>query len=357
MTLTDIANARLINQQLADTHFKTANEIVSCMGAMQAQDYAMAKWAIGVRLPGSTDTTIQAAIDKGEIIRTHLLRPTWHLVSADDIYWLLELTGPRLINSLKTPYRWFELDENVFKKSHAVMEKALRNNSHLTRDELLARLNAENINTEGLRSLHLLIHAELEGLICSGCYKDKSQTYALLHERVLETSKLTKDEALGKLAERYFSSHGPATIADFAWWANLKLADARHGLEMVKNNFIAIAIDKQTFWMSNDLAAVDFSQNYTYILPAFDEFLISYADRTAAIVNELQNRAFTNNGIFKPVIIEKGQVIGTWKRTITKEKVIIEPAFFKPQSNAAINRITKAARSFGRFLDKKVEIV
>jgi len=355
MNLSEIGEIRLRNQQLTGTGFTTAKEIVGWMGAMQAQDYAMAKWAIGTRLPNSTDKTIQAAIDNGEIIRTHLMRPTWHIVSRDNAYWMLELTAQRLINAMRSHYKRFELDAAIFNKSNAIIEKSLSGGNHLTRDELINRLKIENINTSDLRSVHLLLRAELDRVICSGVSKDKNQTYALLQERV-PIIKLSRDEALAKLATRYFESHGPATLADFSWWSGLSITEAKRGFEMVKDKFACVNVGDLIFWMSNDLPDIRINKKSDYLLPAFDEFLISYADRTAAIGVELQNIAFTKNGIFKPVIISNGQVTGTWARSIKKDKVIIETSFFKQPTETSKKLILKQARLFGRFLAKEVEV-
>ncbi|MGZ3757991.1 MAG: winged helix DNA-binding domain-containing protein, partial [Mucilaginibacter sp.] len=204
-------------------------------------------------------------------------------------------------------------------------------------------------------SLHFLMRAELDGIICSGITREKNQTYALLDERVKKPHPLNEDEALSKLAERYFLSHGPATLHDFVWWSGLSVSDARRSLEGIKDVLIAETIDGQTFWMGSSVTLSE--SKTTWLLPAFDEFLISYTDRSAAIAIHHQSKAFTTNGIFKPVIVENGNVTGIWKRTIQKDKVVIETELFKAKSNAAISRISKVAKPFGMFLGKKVEIV
>jgi hypothetical protein len=357
MTSTDIIRIRLANQQLAGTNFKNAKDLVGWMGAIQAQDFAMSKWAVGVRLPGSTNKTVQTAIDNGEIIRTHVLRPTWHLVSADDVYWMLELTGSRVKAFMKSNMKHLELSEDLCSKSNDVMAKALNGNNHLTREEIMAELKKTNINTNDLRGLHLLMHAELDGIICSGTTRNKNQTYALLSERVPKPSSIHKDEALIKLAKIYFMSHGPATLTDFAWWSGLSVTEAKHALKMIGPGFVAETIGTQTYWMSNAITIPETGKKPVYLLPAFDEFLISYKDRSAAITLELQSRAFTTNGIFKPIIVTNGQVAGTWKRTINSDKIIIETSFFKPPTKASKKAIEKAAKTFGQFLDKKTAVL
>src|SRR5689334_13499668 len=199
MNTTDIANIRLANQQIQGTKFKKAKDIVSWMGVMQSQDYNMAKWATGIRLPGSTEKTIEASIHKGEIIRTHLLRPTWHFVSPDDIHWMLDLSASKLKALVKTRNKELELTDAVLKKSNTLLEKALTKNGHLTRDELITVLKNAKIPVDNYRSSHLFFWAELEGLICSGSLKEQQPTYALLNEWVPKKKTYQRKEAIAKL--------------------------------------------------------------------------------------------------------------------------------------------------------------
>lgn len=353
MNLTDIANNRLINQQIVDTRFETARDLVGWMGAMQAQDYAMAKWAVGVRLPNATDQMIETAVSNGEIIRTHLLRPTWHFVTADNIYWMLELTAPQIKSALKSRHQELELSPAVLTKSNSIIEKALRDQKHLTRTELIAELEKANIATDKNRASHLFMCAESDGIICSGTVKGNKQTYALLAERVPLTQSLTKEEALAKLAEIYFTSHGPATLHDFAWWSGLLVNDAKHALEMVKSRFISETIDAQTYWFTHLAPTSRTGEDFVTLLPAFDEFIISYRDRTASLPFTDFSKAVSNNGIFRPIIVVNGQVIGIWKRTLKKDQVIVEPTFFKQPNQMTRNLVENVARQFGRFLEKE----
>lgn len=356
MTLTDISNIRLLNQQIATTKFTTVKDIVGWMVAMQAQDYSMVKWAIGTRLPNFTIVQVDEAIDRGEIIRTHLLRPTWHFVSADDIYWLLELTAPRIRASLKLRHQGLELTESLIAKSNALIQGALLDGNHLTREELVAILQNAKIATDENRASHIFMCAELDGIICSGATKNKKQTYALLSERVPKSENLTREESLKRIASRYFVSRGPATLQDFVWWSGLSAGDARNALEMVKSNLISEKIGSETYWFTNSLSVPKNDNNSTYLLPAFDEFLISYKDRNASLPLANLKKAVSNNGIFWPIIVVNGQVMGLWKRTIKKEKVIVETDLFQPQNKSIRNLIEKEVIAFGDFLGKKAEV-
>jgi hypothetical protein len=356
MTSAEIANIRLHNQQITGTKFKTVKEIVGWMGAMQAQDYAMSKWSVGVRLPNSTDLQIEEAIDKAEIIRTHLMRPTWHLVSADDIYWMLDLTAPQIKPILNSRNKELELSEAIYTKCNNLIEKALASEKHLTRDELIVHLEKAKIVTDNNRASHIIMRAELDGIVCNGFTKNKKQTYALLNERVSKTITLVREEALAKLANCYFSSHSPATLKDFVWWSGLSVKDAKSALEMVKTNFISETINSEVYWCTNSFSLPKSKPLSFYLLPAFDEFIISYKNRNDSLSKEYQPHVVTNNGIFKPTIVVNGQVVGIWKRTIKKDTVIIETDFFEQQPKSIKSLIGKAAEAVGTFLNKKIEL-
>ncbi|MDP1676749.1 MAG: winged helix DNA-binding domain-containing protein [Bacteroidota bacterium] len=355
MTLDNISLLRLANQQIAETTFKTVKAIVSWMGAMQAQDYSMAKWAVGVRLPDSTDKIIETAVVNGDILRTHVMRPTWHFVSPEDIYWMLELAAPNILSAMRSRHKQLELNEAVQKKSNGIIEKSLNRGKHLTRDELFVELEKNKITTGNQRGIHILMRAELDGMVCSGATRGKQQTYALLAERVPRKKTLRKEEALAELAMRYFNSHGPATVQDFIWWSGLSVGDAKKGLESVKSNFISEEVGLQTYWFAdNDIYSK--KKESLYLLPAYDEFVISYKDRSAILTPESQAKAISNNGIFWPVIVVNGKIAGMWKRTVENKSVKIETEFFNSLQKTIAVYIKKKAVQFGKFIGKEVEI-
>lgn len=357
MNLTDIANIRLICQQIERPKFKTVKELVGWMGAMQAQDYGMAKWAIGVRLPDATDQIIETAINKGEIIRTHILRPTWHFVSADDIYWMLALRAAPIKASLRPRHKQLGLSETVITESNQIMETVLRGGKHLTREELLPELTKAGIPIDENRASHLLVRAELDGLVCSGATKGGKLTYALLEERVPKTNLPTREEALARLAKKYFSSHGPATLQDFTWWSGLSVNDASHALEMVKFELQSETIEAQTYWLLKAQSFSPTNKAVVHLLPAFDEFIISYKDRRAALPFENFTKAVSNNGIFKPIVVVNGLVTGIWKRTEKKGKLFVETELFQPPDQTTMRLIEKAAMQYGNFMKKEMEII
>jgi hypothetical protein len=354
MNLEDISNIRLVNQQIEVSAFSRGKELVSWMGAIQAQDYAMATWGIGLRLPEATEKLIQEEIDNGTILRTHLLRPTWHFVSADDIWWVLELTAAQVRMKSGSRLKELGISSEVSLKSNQVIESAFANHKYLTREELYFEMEQNKVGGGKDRWSHLIFLAELEGILCSGIKKDKSQTYAILADRMPRPASISRDEALAKLAFKYFSSHGPASINDFIWWSGLPVTAAKRALEIIKPNFIFETIAGQQFWFPEHFSRSLPEIPSVYLLPAFDEFLISYKDRTAAFPLAHHSKAFTNNGIFHPVIVVNGQVKGLWKRTIKKDKVYFEPKFFNPVSKDILDLTMKSALKFAEFLDKKL---
>jgi len=356
MNVLEIIQLRLVNQQLATNSFNTAKELVGWMGAMQAQDYNQAKWAIGIQLPHLTGDQIESTFNTGEILRAHLMRPTWHFVSADDIYWMLELTAPQIKAVLNSRHRLLELTEIGVRKSQEVIEKALSTKNSMTREELLDELRKADIPTDLQRASHFMLMAEIDGLICSGVIKGKKQTYALLSGRVPKKLIMLKEETLAKLTKSYFSSHGPATLPDFVWWSGLSVSDARRGLEMIKPGMNSDSTSSETYWYDNPMVHSRTLPNSVYLLPTFDEFLISYKNRSAVITAEDHKKAISDNGIFRLFVFVNGQINGLWKRTFKKGIVIVETEYFRPHNITEEHLIDDAVDSFGYFSELKADI-
>jgi hypothetical protein len=349
MKLTNIARLRLVSQQVGGSLLKSPQQVVAWMGAVQAQDFPMAKWAIGLRLAGGTQAEIEAAFNRGEILRTHVLRPTWHFVSADDIDWLLALTAPGIKTALRSRHKSLGLDDQIFTRSSAIIENSLGDGQHLTREALAEKLAAANIPIDENRIAHLLMHAELDGLVCSGKILHGKPTYALLSERVARRSPLSVEEALAKLATLYFSTRSPAALQDFSWWSGLPTPQARHAFELVKADFHVEFIEGRSYCFSDSSSAPPPAEDTAFLLPAYDEFLISYQDRTAALPGEYFNTAVSSNGVFRPTIVVNGKVAGLWKRTVVKKELKLEYDFFA-NANVSLNTVEQAAAHYLRFL-------
>ena len=241
-------------------------------------------------------------------------------------------------------------------KSSSIIEKALSGVKHLTREELMTQLQKSKIVTSDLRAAHIMHQAELDGVVCNGIMRCKNQTYVLLEERVPKTRPIKREEALAKLAERYFKSHGPAKTDDFIWWSGLNITDGKSAMEMIKEKLFSETIKSKTYWLHNTFSASEKFTSSLHVLPAFDEFIISYKDRTAMLNLEHHHKAFSSNGIFYPVIIMNGKVIGLWKRDVKKDLVIIQTELFTKISKSTMNSIEKKFNQFGKFLEKKTEV-
>lgn len=338
------------NQQIAQSKFSSVNELINHMGAMQAQEFNHAKWAVGLRLSNVTEKQVEDAFNRGEILRTHLMRPTWHFVSPEDIYWLVGLSAKQIKSAMKARNRQLELTETDFKASQEVMVRALEGNRYLTRDELSEFLNAAGISTKEQRLPHILMEAEIDRVICSGPMKGKKQTYALFEERVPNKIELTTDEALALLARKYFTSHGPATIADFTWWSGLPVSQARKTVALNENHLLSETINNETYWFAEN-QTINPLPDSAFLLPAFDEYLVSYKNREAAISAEHHAKAVSKNGIFWPILVINGIISGMWKYSIKKDQLILEFDFFRPILTKERDEVEKAIRIFKNFKD------
>ncbi|MBI3482825.1 MAG: AlkZ family DNA glycosylase [Bacteroidetes bacterium] len=337
------------------TQLKSPKEVVGWLGAVQAQDYYMAKWAIGLRMINATDRLIEEAINSAEIIRTHVMRPTWHFALAQDIRWMLQLTAPHLKASMKSSQAKLGLNEKIFKRTNGIIEKLLIGDKHLTRSEIVAELKKKKIAADNLQATHIMFDAELNGIVCNGPMRGKQFTYALMDERIPSTKSLPKEEALAKLSLKYFTSHGPATIQDFTWWSGLPVADAKAGLEMIKGKLMSEKIENKIYWYVEPSSVKSF-QSPPLFLPAYDEFMISYTDRSASLNPSFSKIALMGNGIFRPIIVVDGKAIGIWMRTIKKDQVVIETKFFRSKENLKKKDIESLMQSFGNFLNLEVKV-
>lgn len=348
MTLTDIARLRLHNQHVTQQTFDTSGDVVRYLGAVQAQDYLASLWAVGLRLPNATEADIERAIADREIIRTWPMRGTIHYIAPEDARWMLEFLTPRVIARSAGRYRALELDDHVFSHSRRVLEKALQGGKPLTRGAIYKLLEAEGIVTAESRGLHILGHWAQKGLICFGPRAAKQPTFVLLEKWVPKPRSLGREEALAELARRYFSSHGPATLQDFAWWSGLTVADAKVGLELVSSGFAHATLDGVTYWFIETTGGI--SETAPQLLPFFDEFLVAYKDRSAVLEPSHTPKVNAGGGLLNPTVVLNGRVVGTWKRTFKKDTVFISLNLFMPLSKAQTQAAHVAAERYGGFV-------
>lgn len=357
MTPSEIAYLRLFNQHLLDAKFTSPKEVVGWLGAIQAQDYYMAKWAIGARMINATDRIVEEAINRGEIVRTHVMRPTWHFALAEDIRWMLALTAPHLKAAMKSYQTKLSLNEKIFNRTNDIIARLLEGNNHLTRTEIVAELKKKKIKADNLQATHIMFDAELNGIVCNGPMRGKQFTYALMDERISPTKAIAREEALYQLSKKYFTSHGPATIQDFTWWSGLPAADAKKGLDLVKDKLVSEKIDNKIYWWDDTLSGPPrINQSTPLFLPAYDEFMISYTDRSASIDKKFAKVVLVGNGIFRPIIVKEGKAIGIWLRTVKRNHVVVTTKFFSAKEKLKKSEVASLIQPFGQFLDIEIKL-
>jgi len=317
-----LAYRRLEAQRLVGQPFATIVDAVGALCAVQAQDYPGAAWGVGQRVAGSTMTDMKAALAAGDVLRTHVLRPTWHLVTPADIRWLLELTGPRIIAGAASRYRELELDGETLVRSAGVIERELADGRHRTRTELGTALGADGIEASGGRLAHVLMHAELTALVCSGAPRGKQQTYALLDERAPSGGSLDRDEALAQLAKRFATAHSPFRDVDLAWWGGITLGDARRALG--GSGLEAQTIGPHEYWSAHATPAAE-PKATIHLLPNFDEYVVAYRDRTHVFETAaITTRTFVHDYLSSHLVVRDGRAVGRWRRPAGSRAVAIE---------------------------------
>jgi hypothetical protein len=354
MTTLDIVQQRLYNQHLLGAPFARPEEVVQWFGAVQAQEYPGATWGIAQRMNGLTQAVIDQAYADGAILRTHAMRPTWHFVAPADIRWLLTLTSPRVHAVNASYYRKLELDTAVLTRGATVLTNALQGGKHLTRTELAAALEQAGImraSDDRLRLTYLVMHAELDGLICSGAMRGKQHTYALLDERVPPARMLEREEALAELTRRFYTSHGPATVKDCAWWSGLSPTDVRRGLELNTSQLETARADGQQYWFGPDSGATLKDVHIAHLLPAYDEYTIAYKEHSAIFDPDYRELVIAAFGI---VIVIDGQIVGAWKRVIEKQHVLLTLEPFRVLSAVEQQALDLAVQRYGAFLGKPI---
>ena len=353
----DIVRYRLYNQFLSHTDIMEPAEVVKRLGAVQSQDFAGGKWALGLRMKGATDAGLDQEFNQGKILRTHILRPTWHFVAPQDIRWMLSLSAPRVHMVNGFMYRQQGLDKEIIHKSYKVLENVLQGNKQLTRTELGSAFEKAGIkNAAGIRLSYFMMSAELDGIICSGARKGKQFTYALLEERVPAVKALGREEALAELTRRYFATRGPATLHDFTWWSGLTMTEAKDGIESVKSQFVSEEIDDRTYWFDSSISPVKEKSPTAHLLPNYDEYFIGFKDRSAIGAAVRQAGIIGDDSAFLAhVIVLDGQLVGGWKRTLKKNAVQVEMTLVIDLTKAQERAVEEAASRYGEFLQLRVQ--
>lgn len=346
-----IAGRRLIGQMIAQPEHERPEAVVAALGAVQAQDYLGSLWAVGLRTPGATEPAIERALAERKIIRTWPMRGTIHLVAADDVRWMQELLAPRVVQRTAGRRAQLEIDEPTVAASAALLSQALAGGRQLARGAIYELLEQAGIATANSRGLHILGRLAHDRLLCFGARAGKQPTFALLEEWAPGARSLPRDEALATLALRYFSGHGPATLADLMWWSGLTTKEANAGLADVAAQLGREQAGGQTYYFAQGARAAAPEPGEAFLLPPFDEFLVGYRDRSAVIDAAGMGRvAPGGNGIFHPIIVLGGRVVGLWRRELKRDRVILSFSPFESFDSAQLAAVAAAGERYGQFL-------
>lgn len=347
----DVVRARLVNHRLAGHAFDTVADAVGWLGAVQAQEFAEAKWSLAERTSGHTDADIERAFDRGDIIRTHALRPTWHFLARDDARWILRLTRPRVHALNAYWYRKSDLDGALFVRADDVFTRALADGEPRTRPELAERLSAAGIEASGQRLAYLLMHAELEELLCNGPRRGLQHTYALFDDRVPVSAAddRSSESALDELLFRYLRSHGPATVRDFTTWSSLPVRDTRDALARLESRIGSDTDANGTPWyFARQMASagqIPEQPGGAFLLPMYDEMTVAYQDLRVVL-----DTALPRDGVIERALVIDGITVGTWKRTFTGRSAKIEATLLRLLTNSEQAALDGAVNRFRTFL-------
>lgn len=352
-----VARRRLANQHLVAPTLDEAAAVVGALGAVQAQDYSGAKWAIAQRTRRLTEADVERAFTTGAILRTHVLRPTWHFILPADARWMLELTAPRIHAAMAYYLRRHGLDASAVHAGHARLERALRDGHHCTRTELAVALAHAGMDvSSGERVGHLLMQAELDRVIISGPRRGKQFTYALFDERVPAAPRRDRDEALGELTRRYFATRGPAAAGDFAWWSGLTVADAERGIQIADRSLVRETVDGRAYWSARAERRSSRWAPVAHLLPSYDEYFIGFRDRSAVAERlETIRPKRRVDGLIGYGLFVDGQLVGGWRRALDPRVDLELRVVIKLTARERV-LVDRAAQRYADFLGFPVRV-
>ncbi len=352
-----VPGRRLRALRLVGRPLESPEEVVAWLGVVQAQDFAPAKWAIGQRTEAATDADIGLAYAAGTVLRTHVLRPTWHFVLPADIRVLLAATAPRIQTRIAHRYRRLGLDADALARSVEALTEGLSGGNALTREEVRATLRAARIDADGQRLAYMLMNAELNAVVCSGPPRGSQHTYALLEERAPGARVASREAALSELALRFFTSHGPATAKDFATWASLTQADVRLALATASERLQREVIGDLVFWSSPAPAAPPLASPVVHLLQGYDEYIMGYSETKHLLARAGSSWSAATPPVFSLVVLLDGHVAGFWRRVIARDHVTVEVSLFRPFDGEQAEALNEAAARYGVFLDLPARVV
>lgn len=354
LTEREIVRLRLRNQGLTAVRWSRPEDVVSGFGAMQSQEHEIAKWSVGKRLHGAGQGDIDAALDDGRILRTHVLRPTWHYVSRADYRWVLGLSGPRVHRQNGYSYRLHGIEGRLAARTQRVMAEALEGGRSLTRQELAAELAARKIDASGQRLAYIVMHAELDLVLTSGPQRGKKQTYALVEERVPASPAPDRDESLGELARRYFTSRGPATEKDFSWWSGLTMKDVRRGIGVAGDALESAEVEGRMYHFAPPDRDDDASQRADFLMQAYDEYVIAYSE-SRRLLDRAGLFARNRTRFYNPIVID-GQVVGFWRYSPGSRSRTIDIELMRALDGREREAFDGAVDALSRFAGRQVDV-
>jgi hypothetical protein len=328
----------------------TVADTVRRMFATQSQDFGQSLWAVGLRTPSARRSDVLLAMAEGSIVRSSSLRGTLMMVAAEDLRDILALSAERTIASARTRQRQLELDEATMSRAREVIEAAIAERNALGREAVMRTLEDAGIRTDSQRGYHILWLLAEQGIVCWGPPSGTQQGLVLVEEWIAPTAQLERDELLARFVIRYFAGHGPATVADLAWWGRLTLTDVRRGIAAAGDVLCEVTVEGATCWMIADSAAPPDFRADVFALPGFDEYLLGYSDRSAPLSPEHFEKIVPGgNGIFLPTIVAAGRVVGTWRRTVRQGIAEIVPEPFGNLTEAQSRTFGAAAERYREF--------
>lgn len=352
-----IAQQRLLDQSISGHPFDSPEAVVTWLGAVQSQEYPYAKWGLAQRSEGVLDDRVEQALIDGTILRVHAMRPTWHFVPAADIRWLQDLTGPRVHAVNRSLYRNNELDEPILSRARDLMTHALRDSTFLTRQELAAVLARAGIEAAGQRLAYIIMHNELNAVLCSGSRRGKQFTYALVDERAPLARTLPREEALAELTRRYFTSHGPATVKDFVWWSGLTTADARLGLGMLGVAVERFEMEGIMFFDIPTGRLLTPDPPVVRLLQAYDEFVVAYTEsRNVLKVDNLLGSMSVGRPLYYHPVVVDGQVAGHWRRFDSRSGTSVDVQLRRALSPGEVEALLAEVERFAVFAGMPVTL-
>ena len=348
----EVLRLRLRTQRIEGSTSTSVAGTVRHLLATQAQDFAQSLWAVGLRTPGATRGDVLAALESGEVVRTLPMRGTLHLIPAEDLRWMLAVTSARMLRAASTRFRDLALDQATLDRAEKLVARELAGGGSATRDEFMKLLERNGISAEGQRGYHVIFFLSQRRLICWGPPRGTQQALVLVDEWISKSREFDRGESLREFALRYFAGHGPATVRDFAWWTKLTLTDARAATAAASGALTELTLNGVSYWIATselDAAAASKGTAAVHALPGFDEYLLGYQDRSLALADEHSDRIVPGkNGIFLPLIVARGEVIGTWRRE--QKGTTIVPEHFAAATKTQHVGFERAAKAYARFV-------